>query len=39
MPRRSSSYSGKSTGMGIQDFQDELLFKNNEAKLTDAQLL
>ena len=25
--------------MGIQDFQDELLFKNNEAKLTDAQLL
>ena len=39
MTRHPSKYSGQSTGMGIQDYQDWLLSKNNEAKLTDEQLL
>ena len=37
--RRYGGYSGRTTGLGIQDFQDELLAKNNDAKLTDEQLL
>lgn len=33
-----SKYIGKSTGLRVQAFQDQLMARNNKAKLTDAQL-